>query len=283
MQTVESSHSGPEGDWQSAERGPSAALKGIVLNYQDYAEISRETVRRLEVPFAGIPVIISFGQGFRVSDPRRGVTEERRSFAAGLTDSWVVVDSDAGESRGVQVNLTPIGARLFLGLPMSELTNRTVELDSILGPVARSLNGRLAEARGHEARFAILDDFIARRIARAGQPSVPVVWAWNQVRASGGRANVSTLAGRLGYSHRHLIAQFRDYLGLPPKTMARIVRFERAVRLIQRRERSGAEIAHECGYYDQAHFNREFREFAGRPPTEYARRLLPYNKGARGD
>jgi AraC-like DNA-binding protein len=263
-------------------RGPAPGLRGIVLSYQDYSEKSSTVMKRLEVPFAGVPVVFSFGQTYRVVDPI-GQAEDHRTFAAGLADSWVVVES-AGVSRGVQVNLTPIGARLFLGLPMSELTNRTVDLDDVLGPVAISLTERLEAATDWSARFDILDDFIARRIANAGEPSVPVIWAWNKVRSSGGRASVGAIADELGYSHRRLIAQFRDHLGLPPKTMARIVRFERAIKILRSgRDYTWPDVASECGYYDQAHFNREFHEFSGRTPSQFANRILEHGNGVLGD
>ena len=117
-----------------------------------------------------------------------------------------------------------------------------------------------------------------------GEPSVPVIWAWNRLRASGGRAP-SAPRGRAWLQPKRLIAQFRDHVGLPPKTMARVIRFERAVRLLRD---SGtplgwAEIAYRCGYFDQAHFNREFREFAGRTPTEFAANLLPHGNGVTPD
>jgi len=276
-------HEGGDSRWESAERGPGPRLRGAVLAYQDYSEKAPTAMRRLEVPFAGVPVIISFGGSFRIEDPRSRTVETLRNFAAGLTESWVIVESE-DESRGMQINFTPIGARLFLGLPMAEITNRAVDLETLLGPTIRHLAERLLHTPGHEERFAILDDFIERRIAHAGEPSVPVVWAWNRLRATGGRAAVSDIAGELGYSHKHLISQFRDHLGLPPKTMSRILRFHRAVELIRGAgERRWSDIAYESGYYDQAHFNRDFREFSGRTPREFAARVLPHRNGVLGD
>jgi AraC-like DNA-binding protein len=109
---------------------------------------------------------------------------------------------------------------------------------------------------------------------------VPVIWAWDKLRISGGRASVGELANGLRYTRKRLIARFRDHVGLSPKTMARVVRFERAVRLLRSGEPvGGAEIAYRCRYYDQAHFNREFREFTGRTPTEFAANVLPYGNG----
>jgi transcriptional regulator GlxA family with amidase domain len=90
-----------------------------------------------------------------------------------------------------------------------------------------------------------------------------------------GRAPIGWLCDKLGRSRRHLAARFREQIGLTPKTVARLFRFERAVALLRRRDVSLAELAFECGYYDQAHLNRDFRGFAGRSPAAYARRIGP--------
>jgi AraC-like DNA-binding protein len=93
---------------------------------------------------------------------------------------------------------------------------------------------------------------------------------------------VDTLAAELGCSRRYLVAGFREQVGVPPKTLARILRFHRAVGMMG----SGpgwAEIALSCGYYDQAHLIRDFNQFAGSSPSDFARRRLPDGGGVVGD
>src|SRR5262249_42838854 len=85
-----------------------------------------------------------------------------------------------------------------------------------------------------------------------------------------GRAPIGELAEELGWSHRRLIARFRDHIGLTPKTLARVIRFDRAVRRLHASQPENlAELAFDCGYFDQAHLNRDFREFAGTSPTAF--------------
>ncbi len=111
---------------------------------------------------------------------------------------------------------------------------------------------------------------------RRAPPSREVVWAWDVLERSHGRAPIGLLADRLGRSRRHLVARFREQIGLPPKTAARILRFNRAVDLLRAHRANGlAELAFECGYYDQSHLNRDFRAFAGTSPGELARRIAP--------
>jgi len=81
------------------------------------------------------------------------------------------------------------------------------------------------------------------------------------------------LADEVGWSRRHLIARFRQQVGLPPKTLSRIVRFAGLARRLEAPDRPGlARLATEAGYYDQTHLNREFREFTGTTPTSFSAR-----------
>ncbi len=76
--------------------------------------------------------------------------------------------------------------------------------------------------------------------------------------------------GETGYSHRRFIELFRRAIGLSPKLYCRVLRFQSALeRLAGRATHSLADLALAAGYSDQAHFNREFREFTGMPPSEY--------------
>lgn len=149
-------------------------------------------------------------------------------------------------------------------------------LEDVLGSEAGELVERLDCAPAWSERFAILDRFIVSRIERARPPSPDVEWAWRRLHATGGRLPVGAVARELGCSRRHLIGRFREQIGPAPKTAARLLRFQRAVRLLERDDGGRfAEIAQRCGFYDQAHMNREFRELAGATPGEFVARSLP--------
>jgi len=125
---------------------------------------------------------------------------------------------------------------------------------------------RLAAAPGWDARFALLDEALGRRLADAST-SPDVAWAWRQLRATHGRVPIGTLAAELGWSRKRIVARFRDEIGLPPKAAARLLRFERA------RELAGTmpwgELAFECGFSDQPHLIAEFRRITGRTPETF--------------
>jgi AraC-like DNA-binding protein len=209
---------------------------------------------------------------WEIEDP--GTRPERRdSFVAGMHAAPAIVRGPSSWAC-IELRLTPLGAHRFLGLPMHELANRTVELEDLL-PRAGELTTRLREACSWAERFDLVEAFLARRLADSVPPSPGVEWSWRRLRGTGGRASISGLAAELGWSHRRLIARFREQIGLAPKTVARVLRFDRAVAALGSSPSRGlAEIALDCGYFDQAHLNRDFRELAGTTPTAFLRSRL---------
>lgn len=276
-------HDSPLGWWTMAHRDPLPHLRATVRHYVGWEERTPTPLRRRQMPIGAVPLIISFGPSFHLldpADPERAARRRRVSFVAGMHDRFAVVEHD-GVSRGVEVYFTPLGARRFLGLPLGEISNQVVELEDLLGTrVAGELVERLATAPGWEQRFALLDATIATRLAAVPSPLPAVAWAWRRLEQSGGRLAIAALAQELGCSRRHVVAQVREQIGLPPKTLARIVRFNRVVGLLERDDGARlAEIALDCGYYDQAHLNRDFRAFAGDPPSAFFARRLPDGAG----
>jgi AraC-like DNA-binding protein len=282
MGVIVESHETPMGSWEFAQRAPHPALRADFAFYVGFEEHYHAPLRRLEVPWGGVALIVSLGPRHRMLDPERPERAARAhgSFVAGVHDRATIVEHD-GVSRGLEVHFTPLGARRFLGVPGSELANRVVELEDVLGPAATRLAEQLAGAHGWAERFDHMDAAILAR-ARAAPLLPPAVeWAWRRLRDSGGGTPIAGLAAELGCSRRHLARCFGAEIGLPPKALARVLRFERAVGLL----RAGddlADVAYSCGYYDQPHFNRDFRELASTTPTDYVARIIHDGAGVAG-
>ena len=278
-------HDSALGRWELARARPAPALCPFVRQYEGYTEEATHFGWRLEVPSRDVALIINFGPAFRVIGPRESAAPRAfGSFVAGLHDAHALVAS-TGPSDCLQVDFTPLGAHRFFGVPMVELAGRTVALDDLLGAAAARLVARLRAAPTWEARFALLDRIIAARLDRAARPDERLAWCWGRLAATGGALAIADLATAVGWSERHLIARFREGLGLPLKTLARVLRFNRAVRLVARAEGppDWIALAHLCGYYDQAHLIRDFRRFSGSTPGAFARRQIPGAAGVVGD
>lgn len=261
------------GVWEMASRLPAPELSSYAFTYEGYREWSTVPVVRREVPLPGVVLVIGFEGQFRMTDPRIGPEGiDFSCFVAGPHDSFVFTES-IGVNGGMQVNLTPIGAYQFFGLPMSEIANRSVHLEDVFGVDGRLLAERLREARDWETRFSVLDAAILARLTIAPTPSPGVTHAWRRMRDAHGLIDIGALAEEVGWSRKHLAAQFSAQAGLAPKVMARVLRFNRAISLLQGPASTGdwSGIAFDCGYYDQSHLIREFREFTGLTPGEFAR------------
>jgi AraC-like DNA-binding protein len=254
---------------EHVQAAPAPALRDAVVRLAGYAERARGPVRFIEMPCTFVPVILDLGDGWSVGDARRPDAPLDRfgPFVAGLTDFPVAVGHE-GRGHCLQVDLRPRAARRLLGVPMHELANRTVALDDVLGAGARELVARIAETQGWPARFALVEDAIAARLAGAPPLRREVGWALGRIAAGARPARVGDVARELGWSHRRLIARFRDEVGLPPKRVARIARFERVQAALAADPAADlAGVAARCGYADQAHLSREVGELAGMTPS----------------
>ena len=259
-------------------RGPAAPhLRRLVASYSGFRDDVPAPGAQRQLPSTTAPLIIDLGAGWRVATPAdRYRPVLLGGFAGGMHDAFALVEA-AGPALCLQADLTPLGARRLLGVPMHELTNRVVSLDDLLGPDAGLLAERIAGARTWPERFAIVDEVLTRRLERAPAVSPEVEWAWAQLETSAGAMPVGTICGRLGWSRKRLVAAFREEIGLTPKTSARLVRFDALMARLRDpgRRVSWARLAAECGYFDQSHLVRDVREFTGGTPTELLGRLPP--------
>jgi AraC-like DNA-binding protein len=165
----------------------------------------------------------------------------------------------------VGVHFRPGCAGVVLGVPAGELTDRHWDLQALWGRRAGELRERLLAARTTEQRFAILEAELTSRLdQRHAHPAVP--YALDVLARP--EARVGDIAKSAGLSQRRLIELFTATVGLTPKRLGRVLRFHRATALARRAAFDWTRIAHECGYYDQAHLIRDFRELAEMKPSE---------------
>jgi AraC-like DNA-binding protein len=277
-------HESEHDRWEMVHGAPDPRLRGHVLSYCSYDERTSSFVRRRELPAVRVVLIINLGEPIRVFSPGAGGwSDQPEGFLAGMHETYAVTET-AGSQGGVQVDLTPVGAHLLLGIPMDELAQRVVTLEEVFGRGGTLLREAVAVAPDWAQRFAVVDEFLLTLLDRARSPVPSVTRALGRLHESGGTVPVGVIAAEIGCSQRHLISRFREQVGVTPKLLARILRFERVVALVDARTEMGwAEIAQACGYYDQSHMIRDFNQFAGSPPSEFALRRLPDGGGLVGD
>jgi AraC-like DNA-binding protein len=188
-------------------------------------------------------------------------------FVNGGHGSFSVVAGACAPSY-LQVPLAPLGAFTLLHTPVDELTSQLADLRDVAGDGARLLAERVRDAPTWDARFRALDQYLLGRAEDGPRPAPEVAQAWHRLLASGGATPIGRIATEVGWSHKHLITKFRRQVGLTPKTVARLIRFDLVWRRVGAAPRQWGQIAAESGYADQAHLVRECRAFTGLTPTE---------------
>lgn len=194
----------------------------------------------------------------------------RRSWLSGPHSRFIVIDTVPNASM-IGVHLRPGGANAFFGLPLCELWNRVVELDTLWNGEAQNLRDQLLEAAGPSAKFQILEKALLARWRGFAPRHRAVLRALESFTRASDHLTVGKVTADVGLSRRRLIEVFSEQIGMTPKVFCRVTRFQRAINRIQRtRSAPWTEIATDCGYYDQAHFINDFREFCGLTPGDYA-------------
>ena len=167
----------------------------------------------------------------------------------------------AGGQLLVGVRFRPGMWTASLGIGGDRLTNEIVPLAGLWGRRAGELLERLAEAPSIAGCVALFEQFLQPAVADPLQRAL----AWMEKRH--GLVSLDRVARQAGLGPRQFRRLCIQQTGLPPKFLARVLRFRHSLCRLDKRPASLAQLALDCGYYDQAHFINEFREFSGRTPA----------------
>ena len=223
------------------------------------------------LPDGNVSLMINFGDPFDVDIARSGTRRHTR-------DAWVVgpqrgrlLNRPLGETHMIGVTFRPEGAHAVLGLPVATLANDIVSLDDLWQRCAHEWRERLQSIPRPRDKLVRLQQLLMSRLRpderRLSRIRRALAMLWAEPPRS-----VRSVCDALGVSNKHLIAQFRTYVGLPPKVVQRLHRFNQLIRSVDGDSGRWSDLAQACGYHDQAHMNRDFRHFSGVSPSEYLRR-----------
>jgi AraC-like DNA-binding protein len=267
---------------ESVAHRPHPALRPLLAAAVGYREEGVPAGVHRGLPSPHLTLVVTLDEPLRMAahpDPRQA-PGDYDALLGGLHTTPALI-SHPGRQAGVQLSLTPLGARRLLGLPAGELGALDCPLDDVLGAAGAELTDRFRAAGTWPERFAALERVLLRSLRDGGAPPPEVAEAWRLTTVSGGRLRVAEIAARVGWSERHLGARFRAETGLSPKEAARVVRFDRARRALAARVAAGgspdlARLAPVAGFADQAHLTREWRAFSGLSPTGWLRAELGF-------
>lgn len=272
---------------ESVREPPGAALRSLVGWYSGYRQAGVPPMRHRGLPSPYLTLIFTLDEPLTVlAHPDPGQAPgDFRLLLGGLHTAPALISHD-GRQSGIQIALSPLGARAVLGMPAGALAEIDVAADDVLGRDIVAAHEDLRAAEDWPQRFAVVDEWLMRRAAK-NEAAIPaeLTHAWRLLLRSGGTLPIADLAEEVGWSARRLSGRFTAEFGLTPKAAARVIRFDRARRRLTDRARGGpvevwpdagtrrslglADLAVDVGYYDQAHMDREFNALAGCPPVAW--------------
>jgi AraC-like DNA-binding protein len=183
------------------------------------------------------------------------------------TQYFVIDTQDQAATMGV--HFRPGGGFPFFQVPACELVDQSVPLDALWGPAASEMRARLLAALTPESKFRALEACLLQQLSKPLERHPAVSFGIQQLRGHG-QCSVAQVVDKAGYSQRRFIQLFGEQVGLTPKVFGRVSRFQRVVQFAHRAgEIDWADLALDCGYYDQSHFIHDFESFAGITPATY--------------
>jgi AraC-like DNA-binding protein len=190
-----------------------------------------------------------------------------RAVLVGVQTSSVFLDARTRIST-MGVVFWPGGLQALFNLPTGELTNQVISVSDVTDRDITALRQELSAESNPDKKFCLLKSFLISILDLGFQPNPAIMFSARKVYNQNGKQPISEITDQVGYSRRRLSELFRDTVGASPKQYSRIQRFQYSLKML-RSEPNLSNIALECGYYDQAHFNRDFKALSGITPTEY--------------
>jgi AraC-like DNA-binding protein len=223
-------------------------------------------------PQASVQMMFYFGTAMQERTAGGQLLHLPASSLCGISDGYSELTTNRGFAvLGVIFNIP--AARQILQIPLSEVRNSSLSLDDWLGLQGRDLTEQMNLANSNRTRVGILESFFIDRLTEPTLDQSRIAAAMRLISRTRGLVSLADLADQACIGERHLQRLFMAYAGTTPKQFCRIIRLNRAISLAKKNPgNSFTRTAIEAGYYDQAHFNKEFREMTGFTPRNFFQR-----------
>ncbi len=194
-----------------------------------------------------------------------------RVWASGVRTECISIPSGKHSSMFI-ISFKKGMAYPFFPLPMNEMADRVVDADLLWGNDFALLRESLFETADINLKFRIAEKFLLQKFRRRLNPNPAVEYALTKIISQPEQISLARLNQDIGYSQKHFISMFKRQVGIAPKPYLNIIRLQKAINEIEQQQKvDWANISQDCGFYDQAHFINDFKNFSGFSPEEYVR------------
>ena len=251
---------------------PAPPLSDFVALFWYYEGYTQPHAKERIMPDGSMQVVINLCEDeIKIYDPDHPEHFERRSGAifCGPRSRFEVIDT-AGQACVIGIHFRPGGAAGFLTMPLSELQDTVVTLDCLWGSSGPDFRARVLEAPTAEERLCVFEQCLLEQQVKPLERHPAVKGALHFIGRRLTDLSIGDLTSRIGIGRRRFIQVFNDEIGLTPKLFCRVHRFQQVLRAVGgKQDIDWTDLALSCGYFDQAHFNHDFRAFSGMNPSTY--------------
>jgi AraC-like DNA-binding protein len=251
---------------------PSPPLRPFIENLWYHEGVTTEHALERLLPDGAIELIFDLTDSPKIwydSEAPRRVRTVRGSWLSGQHRRSIVIES-AKDSCMIGARFRPGGLHPFFPMPVAEVNDAVEEGELLWGRVTRELRERLLEADSVDERFRVLDRELLAWSRGNLEIDATLAFVLERLSKVPGESSIRTLADDVGLTQKRLVRAFEEKVGLKPKTLSRVLRFQTVLKRLESESRvSWSFVAQEAGYYDQAHFIREFEALSGLRPSQY--------------
>jgi AraC-like DNA-binding protein len=251
---------------------PGNALKQYVKCYYIYESDVNVVFEDRVFPSGCVEIIFNLGTGKWQTAAGNGYTTTPSIELWGQIIRPLPIRS-VGKNTMLGIRFYPHAAAYFLNDKVGLFNDQVVDFRDLHGGKVSSLYSKLLETTNWNKRIELIEDFLLQRLLLSQNKFSKLVVigdVMSELRKADFFDNIENVASRYGITSRYLQKLFFQYTGLSPKLYSQINRFQNSLRLVTQKNISLTSIAHNCGYFDQSHFIREFKSFTGFTPSGYS-------------
>lgn len=228
-----------------------------------------EPVKQKVLPDGCMEMIFHYGDLYRQYFEDGSSIIQPRSFVFGQITKYIEIAA-TGVSGIISARFLPEGISPFINMPVTSLENRAVDIAEIYGDDGIRLEKVVIKANGNDERIKLIERFLLSKLAEPTTIDAMTKSCVEAIFQSRGQIGVVELADKMNIHRRNMERKFASTIGISPKQLARVARLQATLKMLDQKKITNlTSLAYENGYYDQAHFIRDFKEFTGMSPKSF--------------
>jgi AraC-like DNA-binding protein len=246
---------------------PIDELQPFIKCFWSLDDLPGEGMKRQRViPDGCMEMIFHYGDLYRQYFEDGSFITQPRCFLFGQITTSLEIEP-TGKSGVFAARFLPEGLAPFLSIPVYELQNTAVSLIELFGKEGQRLETQVLSASENLQRIKIIEDFLLARMVNPKTVDDIIKQCVDVIIKSGGRLRMNEVTNQVNINRRNMERKFMSAIGISPKQLAKLVRLQATIKMLgQKNFTSLTSLAYENGYYDQAHFIKDFKEFTGISP-----------------